>query len=88
MDSLRSLLVHCRGFLLFILEMFSALTAARMVTPMVRLASPAMARFAAPLAACRSFGTLIGKQAPAFAAQACMPDNTLRTVNSSDYKGK
>ncbi|EER19815.1 hypothetical protein Pmar_PMAR024231 [Perkinsus marinus ATCC 50983] len=67
--------------------MFSALTAARMATPMVRLASPAMARFAAPLA-CRSFGTLIGKQAPAFAAQACMPDNTLRTVNSSDYKGK
>ncbi|KAF4670830.1 hypothetical protein FOL47_001840 [Perkinsus chesapeaki] len=67
--------------------MFGALSA-RMAAPMAaRLASPAMARFAAPLAF-RSFGTLIGKQAPSFEAKACMPDNTFKTINTSDYKGK
>ncbi len=36
----------------------------------------------------RCFGTLIGKPAPAFSANACMPDGNFKQVSLSDYKGK
>lgn len=36
----------------------------------------------------RCFGTLIGKQAPAFSANACMPDGNFKQVSLNDYKGK
>jgi len=36
----------------------------------------------------RSFASLIGKPAPAFSANACMPDGSFKTVSLSDYKGK
>ena len=36
----------------------------------------------------RSFASLIGKQAPAFSANACMPDGSFKQVSLNDYKGK
>lgn len=35
-----------------------------------------------------SCGTLIGKEAPAFAGMASMPDNLQKKVSASDYRGK
>lgn len=36
----------------------------------------------------RSFGSLIGKPAPAFAVNACMPDGAFKQVSLNDFKGK
>lgn len=36
----------------------------------------------------RSFASLIGKPAPAFNMNACMPDGTFKNVSLNDYKGK
>ena len=36
----------------------------------------------------RSFGTFIGKPAPAFSVNACMPDGSFKSVSLNDYKGK
>lgn len=36
----------------------------------------------------RCFGSLIGKPAPSFNANACMPDGSFKTVSLNDFKGK
>ena len=36
----------------------------------------------------RRLGTLIGKQAPSFAATACMPDDSFKEVSLKDFEGK
>ena len=36
----------------------------------------------------RYFGSLVGKQAPAFTSNACMPDGSFKNVSLNDYKGK
>ena len=55
---------------------------------MFNLLSKTSSRLGFSLSRRASFATLVGKQAPAFAVNACMPDGTFKQVSLKDYAGK